>query len=122
MKSRKEQEHEFIYSIDEAMKIVWANISIELRSKFSFEEIKIVLEIQEEVLEEMDVIQNENEKMSISDFPIEIDSDELNYKIINYAAKRNIYLSFDELNEILDGETLYLDINGQIEDMESYLN
>ena len=63
-----------------------------------------------------------NSGKPICNFPVEIDSEELNYKIINHAAQKNIYLSFDELNEILGGETLYLDINGQIEDIDKYLN
>ena len=51
MKSKNE-EGGFEFDLDDALDVVWENIPDNLKSKFTFEQIKIVLELEQEQLEE----------------------------------------------------------------------
>jgi hypothetical protein len=93
-----------------------------MKQKFSFEEIFIVLEIEQHFYDELRINIPEGDPQPIHDFPIEIDWADLKYKIITKAAIQNIYLTYEDLDQILDAETLYYQINGQVSDGGEFLN
>ena len=121
MKSKNE-EGGFEFDLDDALDVVWENIPDNLKSKFTFEQIKIVLELEQEQLEELGIILPEGAPEPICKYPIHIDWDELKYQIAFRAVKHDIFITDDELDQILDAETFYLQINGQISDMDDLLN
>ena len=121
MKYKKEV-NEFEFAIEDALDVVLDNISESLKSKFTREQVKIVLELEQEQLEELGIILPEGAPEPICKYPIHIDWYELKYQIAFRAAKNDIFITDDELDQILDAETFYLQINGQISDMDELLN
>ncbi len=113
---------EFEYDLDEAAEIVWENVSLVLKNKYEFEDIQAILEIEFDYLESAGIILKEGEELPVNDYPVEIDWDEMQYYIITNAVKKNIILNYDELDEILDAESIYYDRNGALGDAGEYLN
>lgn len=113
------------YIVEDAAEVIINNISKELHLKFSYEDIIEILEIEFQFLQLNGVA---SDKPSIIDIPIQIttklDEDAMEYFIINQFAKKNIYITFEELQEILDAEMLYLEQQGLIDDegASQYLN
>ncbi|MEI7474792.1 MAG: hypothetical protein WCK67_08430 [bacterium] len=118
----KKEENKFEFDIEDALDIVLENISESLKSKFTRELVKIVLELEQVYLEELGIILPEGAPEPICNYPINVDWDELKYQIAFRAVKDDIFITEEELDQILDAETLYLQINGQISDMDDLLN
>lgn len=118
----KEKDDEFEYDIDEAAEIVWNNIPQNLKKKYELEDIQKILEIEFDYLDSIGVILKDGEEPPIHDYPVETDWDEMKYYIITNAVKKNIILNYDELDEILDAESIYYDMNGALGDAGEYLN
>lgn len=122
MINEKDKDDEFEYDIDEAAEVVWNNIPPNLKKKYEFEDIQKILEIEADYLEAAGIILKEGEEPPVHNYPVETDWDEMQYYIISNAVKENIILNYDELDEILDAETIYYDINGRLGDEGEYLN
>ncbi|MBC5772794.1 hypothetical protein H8S95_01855 [Pontibacter sp. KCTC 32443] len=105
------------YIVEDAAEIVLSNISVELQNKFSYDDIIEILDAEFEFLELSGIASN---KPSIVDIPIHIpaklDEEAMEYFIINLCAKKGIYLTYEELQEILDAEMIYLEQQGLIDD------
>ncbi|WP_181306750.1 hypothetical protein [Rufibacter sp. XAAS-G3-1] len=106
-------EEQPIYYPEDAAKIVQENISAELQHKLSFDDILFILEVEFEFLEQSGVTTNPD---SIVPLPIEIEDDAMEYYIINQCASQNIYLTFEEVKEILKAEEVYLRLLGLIDE------
>ncbi len=120
--SNKSEDHLFYYEIEEAVKVVWNNISEQMQQKYSYEEVFKILKIEECFFDEMGINIPENKPAPFCDYPVDIDWDLLKYNIIHKASSQNIYLSFDDLDELLDAELLYYKINDALSDAGDYLN
>ena len=101
------------YIIEDAAEFVFENIPEALKAKLSLEDIVEILEIEFEFLQASGVSENPN---SIVTLPIEIDEAALRYHVIHNCAKADILLSEDELDEILEAETAYMDSIGLIDE------
>ena len=98
------------YIVEDAAKIVFENITDELRSKFSIDEIIVILDTIAESMEKVGL--TEDEKATIPSFSkidrsVEVDEDVLANYVISGCKEKNISLTFDELQEIYDGEMVY---------------
>ena len=101
------------YIVEDAAEMVYQNISEALQEKLSFDDIVEILEIEFEFLQKSGVTDNPN---SIVTLPLEIDEEAKEYYIINRCAQEDIFLTPEELYEILDAETLYLESLGLIDE------
>jgi hypothetical protein len=101
------------YITEDAAKVVYENITPELQEKLSLEDILSILDIEFEYLEQSGVTASPD---SIVPLPIEIDDKEMEYYIINECAKQDIFLTPEELEEILEAEVVYLRSLGLIDD------
>ncbi len=117
----EEKDDEFEYDLDEAAEVVWEHIPLQLKNKYEFEDIQKILEIEFDYLDVIGVLLKDG-KESIHNYPVDIDWDELQYYIISNAVKKDIILTYDELDEILDAETIYYDMNGRLGDAGEFLN
>ena len=101
------------YIVEEAVETVYENISDDLKEKLDIEDIIVILEVEFEYQQQTGLVSDEE---SIVDIPREVDFDAMNYFIINECAKKEIILTYDELEEILDAETIYLESLGLIDE------
>ena len=101
------------YIVEDAAETVYQNISDELKEKFTVEEIVEILEVEFEFQEKIGLI---SEKESIAQIPADVDSDAMEYYIIQECAKKEIILTYEELAQILDGEEIYLRSQDLIDD------
>ncbi len=113
---------EFEYDLNEASEVVWNNIPAYMREKYGIEDILKVLDIEFDYLELAGFVLKEGEELPFSSYPEEIDCDELQIYILKNAKKADIFLTYDELDEILDAENIYLDMNGMLSDAGEWLN
>lgn len=112
------------YIVVDAAEVVFNNISKELCDKLSYDDIIEILETEFEYPQSVGFASEESSVVNIPiEVPAKLDEDAMAYFIINQCAKKGIYLNFDELQEILDAEILYLEQQGLIdEDVSQYLN
>ena len=115
-------ENEFVYNTDEAAEVVWNNIPKNLQEKYSLEEIWFILETELDYLDSIGLIPGENEEYPICDFPRDIDQPKMEKHIVDTAIKNDIFLNYDELEDILDAELIYYEMKGMLGDMSEYLN
>jgi hypothetical protein len=104
-----DDEDSFYFS-EEAAEAIYDDISEELQEKLDFEDIIRILEVEEEYHE----LAETSNKKSVGDRPVDVDAKE--YYIINACVKDDIILTYDELREILDAETRFLESEGLIDD------
>lgn len=101
------------YVTEEAAEVVYENISEELKEKLDTEDIVEILEVEFEYQQQTGLVSDQE---PIVDIPMDVDFDAMEYFIINECVKKDIILTYDELREILDAETIYLRSLGLIDD------
>lgn len=113
------------YIVENAAEVVLANLPEELQSKFSYADVIEILEIEFEFLQLTGIASDRDPIVQIPILvPAKLDEEAMEYFIINKCAKKDIYLTFEELQEILNAEMIYLEQQGIIddEDVSQYLN
>jgi hypothetical protein len=106
-------DEEPVYDIDEAAEVVYENISEELKEKLDIEDIAKILEVEIEYQEKTGIISDQE---SMVDIPMDVDFDAMDYYIIHECAKKEIILTYEELEDIMEGETIYLRKLGLVDD------
>jgi hypothetical protein len=102
-----------LYITEDAAEVVYENISEELKEKLDTEDIVEILEVEFEYQQQTGLVSDQE---PIVDIPMDVDFDAMEYFIINECVKKDIILTYDELREILDAETIYLRSLGLIDD------
>lgn len=115
-------DEQFVYDLDDAIGVVWENIPQYLREKYSFGEIYFILETEFDYLDSIGIFVDEDEEMPICEYPRDIDQDRMEKHIVDTAIKNDIYLSYDELADIMEAELIYYDMNGALGDAGEWLN
>jgi hypothetical protein len=116
---RNENNPTFFYCFDDAVEVIFQNISNQIRFKYTWEDISLILEIKDEYY---DLCCQQLDDNIVCDFPIEINEDEMRSFIILHASLNDLKLPEEDLNEILDAELVYFEQNGAISDAGEYLN
>ena len=111
------REERFFYDLDKATDVVYENLSQKLSEKFEYEDLYFILELQYEYLDSIGIMIEETEQFPLCDYPKEIDQDEMEIYIVTNAIKNDIFLSYEELEEILTAELIYYKINGALEEV-----
>ena len=109
------------YDFDDAANVIYDNISEELKEKLDIEDILEILEAEFKYQQQTGLVSDEE---SIVDIPRDVDFDAMDYFIINECAKKDIILTYDELKEVMDAETIYLKSLGLIDEdgMQKHFN
>jgi hypothetical protein len=94
------------------------NISNNIRFKYTWEDISLILEIKDEYFD----LCCQSPDDSICEFPIEINEEELRQFIMLHTAQNDIQIPESDLIEILDAELVYFEQNGALRDAGEYLN
>lgn len=115
-------ENTFYYDLKEAAIVVWDNVSEYVKDKFTFEDIYMIIEVEMEIFCELGVSIPEGAPEPVVDYPIDIDWEKLKYEIISRCARNDIYLTNNEIEDILEAELIYYDMNGALGDPGEYLN
>ena len=111
----QDEEEEFEYIDEDATKIILQHISDTLKDKLNFGDIMKLLELRDEYFKKVGIIQEEGEE-SICTYPIDLDEEAMNHYIITNAVQFEIILTLEEMEQIMDAESIYLENNGQLED------
>jgi hypothetical protein len=106
-------DEEPVYDIDEAAEVVYENISEKLKEKLDIDDIVKVLEVEIEFQEKTGIISDQE---SMVDIPMDVDFDAMDYYIIHECAKKGIILTYEELEDLMEGETIYLRKLGLVDD------
>jgi hypothetical protein len=105
------------YIVEDAADIVFENISLALQRKLSVEDIIEILETEFAFLKQAGVARDQPSVIDVPiTIPIQVDDEALAYFIIHRCAQKDIYLTHQELREIMDAETVYLEQIGVIDD------
>ena len=115
---RNEDNSSFYYCFDDAVEVIFKNISNNIRFKYTWEDISLILEIKDEYYD----LCTQTSDDSICEFPIEIDEEELRKFIMLHLAQNDIQIPESDLIEILDAELVYFEQNGALRDAGEYLN
>ncbi len=117
-------EERFFYDLDNATDVVSENISQNLLEKFEYEDLYLILELQFNYLDSIGIMIEESEQLPVCYYPKEIDQEEMEIYIVINAIKNDVFLSYEELEEILTAELIYYKINGALEEinMATFLN
>lgn len=110
------EENPFIYDSEEAAVVVLDNISAELQEKLTIKDLVIILELKGRFLESINILIKPDEPQ-LCTYMADVDEDALDEYVISQALRYDIYLSKEEMKEVWYGEYVYLEINGQIEDL-----
>jgi hypothetical protein len=115
------------YINEDAAEMILENIPNEMREKFDFDDIMLILNIIEdyyEILELKDAENTVENKVIPPELgaPVDLDEEELKYHIIKNAAGNGLILTEEELAEILYAELLYLDDIGWLKEREALYN
>jgi hypothetical protein len=102
-----------LYVTEDAAEVVYENISDELKEKLDIDDIIEILEVEFEYQQQTGLVSDQE---SIVDIPMDVDEEAMEYYIIHECAKKEIILTYDELNDILGAETNYLRSLGLIDD------
>jgi hypothetical protein len=101
------------YIMEDAIAVVYNNISDELKAKLSKNDIEVILDIGTDYLVTLGAAYeddlNKNEVM-------DVDMDKMYDYVVENAAKHQIILDDDQVSEIFDAEEIYLREIGVIED------
>lgn len=116
---RNENNPTFYYCFDDAVEVIFKNISNQIRFKYTWEDISLILEIKDEYY---DLCCQPFNKSIICDFPVEINEEELRSFIMLHAAQNDLAINESDLIEILDAELVYFEQNGAVGDAGEYLN
>ena len=113
------------YIIEDAAQVVLSNISEGLQTKFSYKDIIEILETEFEFLQLTGIASTQPSIVNMPiEVPVKLDEEAMEYFIINQCARKSIYLTFEELQEILEAEMIYLEQQGLIDEegASQYLN
>jgi hypothetical protein len=102
-----------IYVTEDAAKVVYENISDELKEKLDVDDIIKILEVEFEYQQKTGLVSDQE---SIVDVPRGVEFDAMEHFIIHECVKSNIILTHEEFLELLEAETIYLDSLGLIDD------
>lgn len=119
---KQNDDEEFFYDLDEATEVVWENIPQYLRDKYDYEDIYFILELEFDYLDALGIMVDEGEDFPICLYPIDINQEEMEKYIVTTAIKNDIFLTYEELGDIMDAELIYYDINGALGDAGEFLN
>lgn len=114
-----EENYIFYYCFDDAVEVIFKNISNHIRFKYTWEDISLILDIKDEYY---DICCQPLNETTICDFPVEINEEELRKFILLHAAENELYIPETDLIEILDAELVYFEQNGALRDAGEYLN
>jgi len=103
---------EFKYDEEFASYFIHNRVSDPIAERLEAEDIQIILHLEWEYLDAIGIIEKKDTK-NIE--PIEVDEDALQYYVIFNAVKHNIYLSYEELEEIIGLEFDYMEEYGLLE-------
>jgi hypothetical protein len=106
-------ENEPEYIVEDAAEIVYENVSLDLKQRFSIDDIIKILEMEFEYQKQIGLV---TDNRPFFDFPTPVDTDQMHYFIIHHLAKQNIILTSNDLREVLEAETIYLEKLGLIDE------
>ena len=118
----EKEDNNFIYDLDEATAVALANLPDYMLSKFSYEDIHFILKLEMEFLINEGIMIDEDQELSICNYPVDFDQDAMENYVISNAIKSGIMLSFDEFDEIFEAELIYYQINGALSDAGEFYN
>lgn len=102
-----------VYVTEDAARVVYENISDELKEKLDIDDIIKILEVEFEYQQKTGLVSDQE---SIVDVPMDVDFEAMEYFIINECVKNDIILTYEELSDIMEAETLYLKSLGLIDE------
>jgi hypothetical protein len=105
------QDEEFIFDNDEAVEVIWDQITNKLREKLTRKDIDFILDLKLDFMERVNIA-GDSEKPRFWTCTASLDEDELNKFVIHHALNKGIQLNDNELEQIWDGEELYLEMHG----------
>ena len=117
-----QENNQFVYDLEDATNVVMQNLSQHLLLKYCHEDISFILKQQMEYLSSIGLMYDEDQEMPICEYPVTLDQEALENYIMTNAIRNDIYLSYDELDDILDAELVYYKMNGAIGDIGEILN
>ncbi len=101
------------YIMEDAIAVVYDNISEELKTKLSKNDIEVILDIGTDYLVTLGAAYEEDlNKNEVMD----VDMDKMYDYVVENSAKHKIMLDDDQVSEIFDAEEIYLREIGVIED------
>jgi len=92
-----------VYDMDDAIKVVYENITPGLKSKYSIDQIREALETEQNFLEDQDS-NDEDSNSASTDDPWNVLVDDVLFEL----NRRNLSFEKEELNEIFEAEIVYL--------------
>lgn len=105
------------YIVEDAADVVFKNISIGLQRKLTLADIIEILEMEFNFLKKAGIVKDQPSVIDVPiAIPVQVDDEAMAYFIINRCAQKHIYLTPEELQEIMDAETVYLRQLGVIDD------
>ena len=116
------ENNQFIYDLNDATSVVMQNLPPRLLLKYCHEDINIILKQQMDYLCSVGLMHDEDQDLHICDYPVTLDQEALEDYVMTNAIINDIYLSYDELDDILDAELAYYQMNGAIGDLGEILN
>jgi len=110
------------YEIDyEEVEYIFENISEELSEKLNIDDIVSILKLVKDYFDE-EYIKNENKKPYIPFHLKPVETDDIDDYVYRNAAKHNLILNQEEVEEIMYAVIEYNEINGEIKDYAHHLN
>lgn len=103
---------EIKYIVEDSAKFVHNYISDELSNKYSYDDILDILEVEFEWQQENLINKIVDDSIDLP--PFEIDEEGMMRFIINHCEAVDIFLTTEELDEILEGEMEYMQSIGLI--------
>ena len=101
-----------LYSIEDEVEKIYINLPAVLQIKFSTEDIKDILEIEQDFYLESSLPYT---KLILFEFPYNVNNEELYEYIFTNARNAGITLSLNELQEILKAELIHLTRTGELQ-------
>jgi len=109
----------FYYCFDDAVEVIFNNIPNQIRFKYTWEDILLILELKDEYY---DLCSQPVHTDTVCEFPIEIDEESLRRHILYHAGHNDLEINEEDLIEILDAELVYFEQNGALRDAGEWLN
>lgn len=106
-----------VYRLLEAIKIVYTNISEKLKKKYSLQDIRLLLQLEDDFYDTVN-LNIYNGEQSISESSMVVENNQLQAYILKYAAESNVLIDTSELEEILDAELIYYKMIGAVEKVD----
>ena len=120
-KSNNKKKKEIIYDVEDATEVIFKNISKNLQSKFDYDDIHLILELQNKYFDIIGINLKKGEDI-ICNYPVDLDEEEMRSFIIKNAVECDLFLNDNELIDIFEAELFYCDNIGAIGDAGEFLN